>query len=157
MTAAKKRENAKRWLIRKNLPHQVALPNDLCCMENYDLIAAFCRRFETEPMMQHVMAKWPNGKSEDFRLYCFATRAGMPRCSPPILRALISIQSRTARTGRSPAPGYEPTSGSLSRDAARWNCHGFSENTGGSRPHHIARETQPMHCGPIRARHARQL
>lgn len=74
MTAAKQRENAKRAHISKNLPHAVALANDLCCMENYDLIAAFCRRFETEPMMQHVMAKWPNGKSEDFRLYCFATR-----------------------------------------------------------------------------------
>lgn len=35
MTSAKKRENSKRWHIRKNLPYQVALPNDLCCMENY--------------------------------------------------------------------------------------------------------------------------
>lgn len=110
MTAAKKRETAKRWHIRKNLPHQVALPNDLCCMENYDLIAAFCRHFETEPMLQHVIAKWPNGKSEDFRLYCFATREG------------------TAKRGGSTAPGYELMSGSLSSGAGLSSCRGPSAN-----------------------------
>lgn len=54
--------------------YQVALPNDLCCMENYGLIADFCRRFDPQPRTQQVMAKWPNGKAENFRLYCFATR-----------------------------------------------------------------------------------
>ncbi|MBB4649849.1 hypothetical protein GGQ99_001571 [Aminobacter niigataensis] len=54
MTSSKKRENSKRWYIRQNLPHQVALPNDLCCMENYDLLERYCRRFEPRPKTQQV-------------------------------------------------------------------------------------------------------
>lgn len=75
MTSAKKRENSRRNMIRQTLPHQVALPNDLCCMENYTLIEEYCRRFDPQPMTQQVVAKWPNGKHEDYRLFCFATRA----------------------------------------------------------------------------------
>lgn len=74
MTAAKKRENARRARIRRMLPHQVALPNDLCCMENFDLIERFCSRFDPRPETLHVIAVWPNRKQEDFRLFCFATR-----------------------------------------------------------------------------------
>ncbi|WAX96650.1 hypothetical protein N7E70_007255 [Aminobacter sp. NyZ550] len=75
MTSAKTRENTKRWHIRQNQPYQVALPNDFCCMENYDLLARYCQRFEPRPSTQQVTAKWPNGKQEDYRLYCFASRA----------------------------------------------------------------------------------
>lgn len=75
MTSAKKRENSRRWHIREKLPHQVALPNDLCCMENYDFLERYCSRFDPRPKTQQVKAKWANGKEEDFRLFCFATRA----------------------------------------------------------------------------------
>lgn len=74
MTSAKTRSNAKRAHIDKNLPHQVALADDLCCMENYTLIENFCRRFDRQPQTLQVKAKWPNGKQELFRLYCFARR-----------------------------------------------------------------------------------
>lgn len=59
MTSAKTRANAKRAYIDKNLPHQVALPNDLCCMENYTLIENFYRRFDRQPQTLQVKAKWP--------------------------------------------------------------------------------------------------
>lgn len=74
MTASKKRESSNRARIRRTLPHQVALPEDLCCMENYDLIAKFCQRFDPPPETLHVIAVWPNRKQAGFRLYCFATR-----------------------------------------------------------------------------------
>lgn len=74
MTSAKKRENSRRNKIRQTLPHQVALPSDFCCMENYTVIEEFCRRFDPRPMTEQVTAKWPNGKQEYYRIYCFVTR-----------------------------------------------------------------------------------
>lgn len=125
MTAAKKRENMKRWHIRKNLPHQVALPNDLCCMENYDLIAVFCRQFETEPMLQHVMAKWPDGKSDDYRPYCFATREDAEVFAEHFEGTHFDPVRIAKRVG-STALGYEPTSGSRSSGVAPWSYRGSS-------------------------------
>lgn len=34
----------------------------------------YCRRFSPQPEKLPLKAKWPNGKQEAFRLYCFASR-----------------------------------------------------------------------------------
>lgn len=113
MTSAKTRENAGRSDIRRNKPHQVALPNDLCCMENYDLLARYCQRFEPRPSTQHVMAKWPNGKQEEYRLYCFASRADADVFAAEF-EGIHFDPSKDREGGASKAHGYEPMSGSRS-------------------------------------------
>ncbi|GAA2857927.1 hypothetical protein GGQ99_002341 [Aminobacter niigataensis] len=135
MTAAKKRENSKRWHIRKNLPHQVALPNDLCCMENYDLLARYCERFEPHPKTLQVTAKWPNGKSEDFRLYCFASRSDAEVFAAEF-QGIHFDPAKDRSVGASMAPGCEPMSGSRSSAAGHFSCRGSSVNTAADHPHH---------------------
>jgi hypothetical protein len=72
--SAHKRANAKRAEIDRDLPHQVALLNDLCCMENFTTIRKFCERFAGRVETTSVTAIWPNDTRAEFRLYCFATR-----------------------------------------------------------------------------------
>ena len=75
MTAEHKRSRSKRRMIDRDFPHQVALPDDLCCLENFKVIEPFCLRFGYSPPTRHVKAIWPDGKYEHYRLYCFADRA----------------------------------------------------------------------------------
>jgi hypothetical protein len=56
-------------------PHQVALPDDICCMHNDTLIVEFCRARGLEYRTRHVMAIWSPSKQEHYRLYCFADLA----------------------------------------------------------------------------------
>lgn len=72
MTAAKTRANAKNAWIRRNMPHQVALPDEYCCLENYEVLRDFNARFDPRPENMSVTAKWPSGYQRAFRLFCFA-------------------------------------------------------------------------------------
>ena len=75
MPGIHQRANAKSARIDKELPHQVALPDDICCMENFTIIAEFCRRYSYRVETKKVTAIWPNGTSVALRLHCFADRA----------------------------------------------------------------------------------
>lgn len=72
MASAKKRENYNKARIRRHMPHQVALPDEYCCLENYEVLRDFNARFDPEPGIMSVTAKWPSGYQRDFRLFCFA-------------------------------------------------------------------------------------
>lgn len=75
MTAVHKRANYQRARIDRALPYQVALPDEFCCMENYTVIAEFCRRFDPAPEHRSITAIWPDGTQKKMRLHCFASRA----------------------------------------------------------------------------------
>lgn len=76
MTAVHKRANANRAQIDRYFPHQVALPADYTCMENYGVIERFCKeRFGSSPPTREVAAVWPGTIQVMMRLYCFAIRA----------------------------------------------------------------------------------
>ena len=75
MPGIHQRSNAKSRLIDKEFPYQVALPDDLCCMENLTIIMEFCRRFPYRVPTKCVTAAWPNGTWLRMRLHCFANRA----------------------------------------------------------------------------------
>ena len=55
--------------IDKELPHHI------CCMENFTIIAEFCRRYSYRVETKKVTAIWPNGTSVSLRLHCFADRS----------------------------------------------------------------------------------
>lgn len=57
--------------IDADWPHQVALPDDLCCQPGFALIEAWFSRRGLEKMTRRVQAVWPDGKYEDWRLHCF--------------------------------------------------------------------------------------
>lgn len=108
---AKSRLNSHLREIRQDFGHQVALPDDLCCMENYTTIARFCTQYALDHRTMSVTAKWPNGKEDKYRLHCFRTpeaaklfadhfsgtpfdpvRAGDAGASPPRSRRGIRIR-----------------------------------------------------------------
>ncbi len=74
MTASHKRERSHRAMVDTEFPFQVALPNDLCCMENHRTLMDFCERLRVPHHTRQVRAVWPDGTERDYRLYCFATR-----------------------------------------------------------------------------------
>ncbi len=73
MTASHKRAVSSRARIDRYLPHQVALPADMCTQENYQTLEKFCADLEDYATRQ-VQAVWPDGEERAYRLYCFATR-----------------------------------------------------------------------------------
>lgn len=54
------------------IPHQVALPDDLCVHRNLTLISAFLEEHGLDCVTTSVQAIWPCGKYEQMRLHCFA-------------------------------------------------------------------------------------
>ncbi|WP_157173626.1 hypothetical protein [Pseudaminobacter salicylatoxidans] len=60
--------------IDREWPHQIALPDDMCCDHNFTLIAAFCRDNALSFQTRRVQAVWPNKRYQDMRLHCFAKR-----------------------------------------------------------------------------------
>ena len=52
-------------------PHQVALPDDLCCQPNFETILAWFKEHGVEWMIRNVQAIWPNRHEENWRLHCF--------------------------------------------------------------------------------------
>ncbi|MDX8526984.1 hypothetical protein RFM68_21005 [Mesorhizobium sp. MSK_1335] len=56
------------------MPHQVALPDDLCTDRNYTLIMRFLRERALTCRTRAVIAIWECGKQEQWRLHCFADR-----------------------------------------------------------------------------------
>ena len=73
MTAAM-RAAARARQIKKNRPHQVALPDWFCTRENFHAIEDFCRnRFSERPTTRYVEARWEHGGFEMMRLYCFTS------------------------------------------------------------------------------------
>lgn len=73
-TTAQMRLRAHKRGNARDYPHQVALPDFMCCMENYKTIANFCSAHDLEFKTTPVIAKWPNRKELEFRLHCFRTR-----------------------------------------------------------------------------------
>jgi hypothetical protein len=75
VTTAQMRLSAHKREIERDYPHQVALPNFMCCEENYGKIARFCSDnglvFKTRP----ILTKWAKHKQVEYRLHCFRTRA----------------------------------------------------------------------------------
>lgn len=61
--------------IDRAYPHQVALPDDLCVMNNLTLIMEFCQACSLDCRTRHVTSIWPSGKHEHYRLHCFAELA----------------------------------------------------------------------------------
>jgi len=73
MTASHKRATSSRAAIDRDLPHQVALPNDMCTQENYWPLHNFCDSLGVRWSTRHVIAQWADGVEREYRLYCFAT------------------------------------------------------------------------------------
>lgn len=59
-------------VIDRDWPQQVALPDDLCTDRNFTKITKFCQDRGFRHQARQVQAIWPNGKYENYRLYCFA-------------------------------------------------------------------------------------
>ncbi|RWB20391.1 MAG: hypothetical protein EOQ40_15095 [Mesorhizobium sp.] len=56
------------------MPHQVALPDDLCTDRNHTLITRFLGERGMSCRMRAVIAVWEDGRQEQLRLHCFADR-----------------------------------------------------------------------------------
>jgi hypothetical protein len=73
-TTAQMRLNAHKREIAPDYPYQVALPDFMCCEENYKTIVNFCSvnnlQFKTMP----VWTKWAKHKTVEYRLHCFRSR-----------------------------------------------------------------------------------
>lgn len=61
--------------IDRRWPHQVAIPDDLCVMENFEIIRDFCGGRSIAPRSRAVYAEWPCGNFELHRVHCFADPA----------------------------------------------------------------------------------
>lgn len=61
-------------VIDREMPHQVALPDDICTGRNYTLITRFVREHALTCRKRAVIAIWECGKQEQWRLHCFADR-----------------------------------------------------------------------------------
>jgi hypothetical protein len=62
-------------VIDREMPHQVALPDDICTERNYTLITRFLADRSLMCRTRTVTAIWEDGKQEQWRLHCFADRA----------------------------------------------------------------------------------
>ncbi|MBZ9991205.1 hypothetical protein LB572_29360 [Mesorhizobium sp. BH1-1-5] len=60
--------------IDRDMPHQVALPDDICMDRNYTLIRRFLDERSMSCRTRAVTAIWEDGKQEQWRLHCFADR-----------------------------------------------------------------------------------
>jgi hypothetical protein len=74
MTASHKRAVSKRARIDRDFPHQVALPDIMCCMENNETLMAFCDELGVDYGTRTVTAVWSPMVQRRYRLYCFPTR-----------------------------------------------------------------------------------
>lgn len=61
-------------VIDRDMPHQVALPDDLCTGRSFTLIQRFLGECGTPCRTRAVIAVWDDGKQEQWRLHCFADR-----------------------------------------------------------------------------------
>jgi len=61
-------------IIDREMPHQVALPDDICTERNYTLITRFLREHGLICRTRAVIAVWKDGTQEQWRLHCFAGR-----------------------------------------------------------------------------------
>ena len=62
-------------IIDREMPHQVALPDDICTDRNYTLITRFLQERDLVCRARTVIAIWEDGKQEQWRLHCFANCA----------------------------------------------------------------------------------
>ena len=60
--------------IDRDVPHQVALPDDICTGSNFTLIDRFLREHAMVCRTRAVIAIWDSGSQEQWRLHCFADR-----------------------------------------------------------------------------------
>ena len=118
MPGVHQRSTAKSARIDKEFPHQVALPDDPCCMENLTVITEFCRRFPYRVPTKSVRAAWPNGTWLIMRLHCFAGRVDAEAFAR-ISRESTSIPRRTAARVIIAASGADGATGSARSAAGR--------------------------------------
>src|SRR5437899_7203142 len=62
-------------VIDHDMPHQVALPDDICTDRNFTLIRRFLEERGMTCRTRAVIAVWGDGKQEQWRLHCFADPA----------------------------------------------------------------------------------
>lgn len=62
-------------VIDRDMPHQIALPDDICTDRNFTLIRRFVSEHGLTCRTRTVTAVWEDGKQEQWRLHCFADRA----------------------------------------------------------------------------------
>jgi hypothetical protein len=60
--------------IDRDMPHQVALPDDICTGHNFTLVDRFLREHAMVCRTRAVIAAWDDGKQEQWRLHCFVDR-----------------------------------------------------------------------------------
>ena len=62
-------------VIDRDMPHQVALSDDICTDRNFTLIRRFLEERGMTCRTRAVIAVWGDGKQEQWRLHCFADPA----------------------------------------------------------------------------------
>ncbi|CDX55824.1 hypothetical protein MPL3365_210074 [Mesorhizobium plurifarium] len=62
-------------VIDRDMPHQVALPDEICTDRNFTLIRRFLEQRGLACRTRAVIAKWDDGQQEQWRLHCFADPA----------------------------------------------------------------------------------
>jgi hypothetical protein len=62
-------------IIDREMPHQAALPDDICTGHNFTLIRRFLEEHGLECRIRSVIAIWEDGKQEQWRLHCFSDSA----------------------------------------------------------------------------------
>jgi hypothetical protein len=62
-------------IIDREMPHQVALPDDICTGHNFTLIDRFLREHAMVCRTRAVVTIWESGKQEQWRLHCFGHHA----------------------------------------------------------------------------------
>jgi len=83
--------------IDRDWPFQVVMPDDLCTGHSFTLITQFCQERGLRPTKRQVQAIWPDGRYENWRLYCFTDRASA-LVSATISAASCSTRSATGKT-----------------------------------------------------------
>ncbi|MBZ9822371.1 hypothetical protein [Mesorhizobium sp. CA4] len=62
-------------VIDREMPHQVALPDDICTAHNFTLIQRFLDQRGVTCRTRSVIAIWEDGVQEEWRLHCFSDAA----------------------------------------------------------------------------------
>jgi len=71
MTRARSRSKPSATVIDREWPHQIALPDELCCDPNFKMIGQWFADSGVGQMTRQVTAVWSQTRQETWRLYCF--------------------------------------------------------------------------------------
>ena len=71
----KRKGQTRPYEIDRDWPHQIALQDDLCVMENFTRINGYLAGLNISCRSQTVQARWPDGHCEPYRVFCFRDAA----------------------------------------------------------------------------------